>query len=193
MTRAVPLAYGAGVGADGLESAFGLAPRAATAAAVVGVLALLALAGVVAARVGFAGSEPADLTCQRALDAFWVGASVYLGTFVTGHNFDYRLAVLVFTVPQLLLWARSSTVIMPYARFALAAVVGTLWLSTSTPVVPGLSDTWIEAQRRFPFDELLNWFLFVYLAAALIVTAPPWLRRLFARPARRAAATAQRA
>jgi hypothetical protein len=80
---------------------------------------------------------------------------------------------------------------VPYARWALAALVATLWLSASVPVVPGLSDAWIDAQQRFPFDELLNWFLFAYLAAALVVTAPPWLRR-FGLPVRRPTASPSR-
>jgi hypothetical protein len=192
MKRATLLSYGAGVGADGLESAFDVGSGPATAVAVAGVVVMIVAALWLAARIGEPASEPPrDGREARALDAFWMGAGVYLGTFLVGHNFDYKLVALVLTVPQLLRWARSPEPAVPHARWALAALVATLWLSASVPVVPGLSDAWIEAQLRFPFDELLNWFLFVYLAAAIVVTAPPWLRRLRL-PVRRPAASPSR-
>jgi hypothetical protein len=193
MKRATLLSYGAGIGGDGLESAFGLGSGAATAVVVAGVIAMVVAAFWLAVRIGGPAPEPNDKREARALDAFWMGTGVYLGTFLVGHNFDYKLVALVLTVPQLLRWARSPQPAMPHAGWALLALVATLWLSASVPVVPGLSDAWIDAQSRFPFDELLNWFLFVYLTTALFVTAPPWLRRLFARSARQTAATPQRA
>jgi Glycosyltransferase family 87 len=178
MKQSTLLSYGAGVSADGLESALSIDRLAATTVAAAGLVVLLAVAVAAGVRVGFASVEPTDPASTRALDSFWIGASLYLSSFAVGHNFDYKLVVLVFTVPQLLRWASTPEPVMPHARPALGVLVATLWLSASVPVVPGLSDAWIDLQQRFPFDELLNWFLFAYLAAALVVTAPPWVRRL---------------
>ena len=177
MIRTTWMSYGAGVGADGLVDSLGLAPGAATPIAVAGVLALLAAAALVAARVGFADAEPTDRDGQRALDAYWVGASVFVATFMSGHALDYKFAALVLTVPQLLRWSSGAAAQMPHARWAIAALLATLWLSASARIVPGVWDVWIFFQIRYPFDELFNWCLFVYFASSLAVTAPQWLRR----------------
>jgi len=45
-------------------------------------------------------------TDQRFLDAFRIGALIYLATFVQGNSFNYRFIFTVFAVPQMVLWAR---------------------------------------------------------------------------------------
>jgi len=38
------------------------------------------------------------------IDAFRMGAGIYLGTFFLGNNWSYRLMFLIFTIPQLVTW-----------------------------------------------------------------------------------------
>ncbi len=102
---------------------------------------------------------------RRELDAFWAGAGIYLGTWAFEHNWDYRLAFLLLTIPQLLRWSLQARPALPYAPAALAGIVATLWLSEPL-------SNW---NPRFPFEEAVNWLLAVYLAAGLLVTLP--LRR----------------
>ena len=186
MTRSERLSWGAGVVSEGL----GLSAAAGLVLSAVGVAAGVGLSIWLALRLG--AREPSGEPEARAMDAFWIGACVYLGTFVVGNNFDYKLVCLLFTVPQLLRWARDPSPRVPRAGWALAVLVAALWLSAAKPIVPGLSDVWLDALDVFPFDELLTWGLFVYLATALWLTLPAWLVRAWSpgsrADARRAAA-----
>jgi len=95
-----------------------------------------------------------------------MGALIYLGTFATRKNGDYRLVVLLLTLPLLLAWASPRT---PeprgrVARAGLGAVLAALWLGALSPYVG-------------PADELASWAaagLFVVLLAA---TVPPLRHR----------------
>jgi hypothetical protein len=136
------------------------------------VIALALLAAFLVARRAWPRRRPNE-PGEGRLVSFWAGAGIYLGTFLIGHNFDYRLCFLVLTVPQLLVWARDARPPVPGARWALCAMVATLWLSEALmPRSLGIADAWASASRFFPPEEALNWFLFVYFTAALLLTAP---------------------
>lgn len=129
--------------------------------AVIALGLLLALALVLVARRRSAGDPD-----ERRLDAFWAGAGVYVGSYVFGSNFDYRLAFLVLCVPQLCSWIRQGGAPAPWPGAALAALIVTLWLSSTVPPLPfGLQGWYIHLW--FPPEEVLNWLLFGWLCAAL--------------------------
>ena len=143
----------------------------------VAILALgvaLALAFVLRRR-----SEQGELD-EKRLDAFWAGAGVYVGTYVFGSNFDYRLAFLVLCVPQLCTWCRRGGSPAPWPVAALTILVVTLWLSSAQPPLPFGLQSWYVG-LRFPPEEVLNWLLFAWLCAAL---AAPTVHRLRPRLAR---------
>jgi len=129
--------------------------------AVVALGLLLALTLVLVVRRGRAGG--AD---ERRLDAFWAGAGVYVGSYVFGSNFDYRLAFLVLCVPQLCTWIGRGGSPVPWPGAALAALLATLWLSSTLPPLPFGLQTWYIG-LVFPPEEVLNWLLFGWLCAAL--------------------------
>jgi hypothetical protein len=175
-SRAVWSSYGAGVAVDSLQESLDFGESIATSASVLVLLAGFILSLTLAFGLRRAGFVEAYAENDvRSLDAFWIGASIYVGTYAIGHNYDYKLVFLVFVVPLLLRLSKSSEASFPLARLALASVVATLWLSGPNPIVPGLSDAWLEAQDTFAFEELLNWLLVVYLAALLVLTLPAWL------------------
>jgi hypothetical protein len=66
-----------------------------------------------------------------ALDAFLVGGAMFLGTFLIGSNYMYRLLLILMTMPQLLQWMRD-----PGTRGVttpiLLVVLALLWLSAAT-------------------------------------------------------------
>src|SRR5581483_12421718 len=62
---------------------------------------------------------------ERELDLFWAGACVYVGSYALYRSFDYRLCVVLMTVPLLLRWARERRAV---AAVTLLALFGTLWL-----------------------------------------------------------------
>ncbi|HSM71637.1 MAG TPA: hypothetical protein VK851_08850 [Anaerolineales bacterium] len=135
-------------------------------------LVLILSVGILAVR------EPGQLTAshERHLSAFRMGASIYVGTFLLGNNWDYRLAFLVLVIPQLTDWFRlqyKKRRLIVYA--VLIAVLISCWhflLKVDLPFLP-LKDL---AHRTFIFDEIVNWFLlpgFTYLVAA---SFPGWLK-----------------
>jgi hypothetical protein len=169
--RPVSLAYGAGVFVDGAGERSGSLPGAQFLSNEPGRTAfyLVALALALGLALWLAGRLrpiPAAPTADRRLDAFWVGASIYLGTFaVLGNNWDYRLLFLLLVIPQMLRWIKGPGPLSIASACGLVAIVGTLWLSVWLPRLP----------ISLPLDEALNWLLFVYLAAGLVLTLPRWL------------------
>lgn len=120
----------------------------------------------------------AEGSSARSLDAFWIGAGLYIGTFVVGANFNYKLVCLIFVVPQLLSWAREGwgpgrKSRVPFPALAVLATVGMFWAGVESPVVPDLGAKLIWARQVwFPFDEGLAWVMLAYLAMALWLTLP---------------------
>ena len=114
---------------------------------------------------------------ERNLAAFRMGASIYVGTFLLGNNWDYRLAFLVLTIPQLSEWFRLGN--KRQRAIVISVVIAVLiscWhfmLKIDLPFIP-LKD---PVNRNFIVDEIINWLLvpgFTYLLAA---SFPDWLRQ----------------
>jgi hypothetical protein len=171
--RPTLIAYGAGVFLDGLGKRLGGTFEADVVHQQPGraILFTLFIVAALAASIWLAGrlrsssGQDTVVGLTREMDAFCVGAAIYLGTFVVvGYNWDYRLLFLLLTVPQLLVWVRGSGPLATAAALALLGVAGTMWVSR-LPFI-------------FPLDDLLNWLLCVYFAAALSLTLPSWLARM---------------
>jgi hypothetical protein len=135
-------------------------------------LMLILFAGVLAAR------EPGQLTAtyEKHLSAFRMGASIYVGTFLLGNNWDYRLAFLVLVIPQLTDWFRVEDKQKRTIVYAvLIAVLISCWhflLKVDLPFLP-LKDL---ANRNFVFDEIVNWLLLPGFTYLLVASFPGWLR-----------------
>lgn len=146
--------YGLDVLWVGLSTGYGPAPRLAFLADGPTRLGVEVVAALVLVLVGWLVAKRHSTQC-RPLEAswfFWAGASLYSGTFLIGSNFDYKMAALLLCIPDLVRAAARSRV----HTCALAAIVGTLWLSRLTHSV-------------FPLDELLNYALFAYFAGAALM------------------------
>jgi hypothetical protein len=137
----------------------------AQAIAVVPLLVLL-VAVWVWARRRLAPSEAAEPDGHGgALLAFHIGALIYLGTFATRKNGDYRLVFLLLTIPQLLAWASSSAGLRErLARTGLGTVLAALWLGALSPYIG-------------PADELASWAVAGVFVALLAASVPPLRRR----------------
>jgi hypothetical protein len=126
---------------------------------------------------------------DRHLDAFRIGSAIYIGTFLLGANWDYRLVFLLFVVPQLLLWTRAgSDWIRRIAVITATCVIAALWslitqappwsLITQarpihTPVVK-MDHIWIAT------DWLWKWGVFSGILYLSIYSCPDWLKNWFA-------------
>lgn len=125
--------------------------------------------------------EETDFLAERNLAAFRMGAAIYVGTFLIGNNWDYRLAFLVLLVPQLVEWMRS-----PRKAYRIAAIASMslvllscwhLWI-LEMPPVPFLYS--VDDPKRFwmILDEIFNWMLFASLTYLLFASAPLWVKEL---------------
>jgi hypothetical protein len=103
-------------------------------------------------------SAPRPTTPGFFLDAFRAGAALWGATFVIGHNFDYRLIMLLLTVPQMLAWAQAGGALSRSAHVAAWTLAAACWLSW-TDVYPLV-------------DEVLLWLLYGWYVHAVIRTLP---------------------
>ncbi len=136
-------------------------------------LLLILFAGILAIQE----SDPLDGLYERDLAAFRMGASIYVGTFLLGNNWDYRLAFLVLVIPQLSYWIFAGD--KKYRSVTIGVMIAVLiscWhflLKFDLSFIP-LKD---PVNRNFIIDEFINWLLvpgFTYLLAA---SFPAWLRQ----------------
>jgi hypothetical protein len=133
---------------------------------------LILIAGILAIR------EPDVLegVYERNLAAFRMGASIYVGTFLLGNNWDYRLAFLVFVIPQLTDWFRLDDKKKKNIVYAvLIAILIACWhflLKIDLVFLP-LKDF---TNRNFIFDELINWLMVPGLTFLLVASFPAWLK-----------------
>jgi hypothetical protein len=125
--------------------------------------------------------EGPECLVERNLAAFRMGAAIYVGTFLLGNNWDYRLAFLVLLVPQLVEWMRS--IHKSYRIAAIASMVLVLlscwhlWIM-EMPAVSILYS--VDDPKRFwiVLDEIFNWMLFASLAYLLFASVPEWLKEI---------------
>jgi hypothetical protein len=143
----------------------------------IGPIVLAFLLIVTAAVLGLKNSRAAVASSERNLAAFRMGASIYVGTFLLGNNWDYRLAFLILVVPQLVEWTRSLPREYRYAAWAsLFALLAScwhfiLWYSPFLNSFPNAKEVW------FVIDEILNWALVFGLAYLLFASFPDWLKQ----------------
>lgn len=96
---------------------------------------------------------------NRPLVAFWVGASIYIGTFLLGNNWDYRLMFLLFTIPLLQHIRSQGGINRRGSSCLLFLLLFELWFS---------SRTW-RGWMWIP-EETITWILLLGLSAGLGAT-----------------------
>lgn len=111
---------------------------------------------------------------DAGMRGFRIGAACFVGTFLIGTNFAYKLVFLLLAVPQLLEWAGEAgrRWRLP-ARVAVAGVYLALWLPALEK--PG-SDPRAARGLDFWIGQAAHWALFGALVWLLVQTAPGWLR-----------------
>jgi hypothetical protein len=102
-----------------------------------------------------------------------------VGTFLLGNNFDYRLAFLIFVVPQLIEWMRSTNkMYRSLAGMSMFLVLLSCWHLWIIEIPMEFIFHSVERSRKFwiILDETFNWMLFVSLAYLLLASMPDWLK-----------------
>lgn len=126
----------------------------------------------------FGLARPSTLTASsmRNLAALRLGASIYIGTFLLGNNWDYRLAFLILVVPQLLQWLKDSN---GQNRFISGMVMALVLVSCWHFMVwfaPGLTNV---KETLFIIDEAANWMLLTGFSYLLFASMPDWTKEQF--------------
>jgi hypothetical protein len=168
--------------AAGLDSIVNL-PLAAWDSAVAALVVGAALVGYRGGRGALPrASGPA---AERDLDLFIAGAAIYICSYVLLRNFEYRLAFLLLTLPQLFRWARAGR---PLAVVSIVALLGTLWfdelLVMKVPLLGRVMRSWNSFSTFAPFNVplpaavLMQAVLFAALTCCLVAVVPrPGWRR----------------
>lgn len=108
------------------------------------------------------------------LDAFRAGSAIYLGTFLLGNNWDYRLIFLILTMPQLVAWVKCrSRYISLISIFSLASILLSLWNLVITSIARHLP---YGNYASFVLDEISNWVVFIGLLYLLFWSMPYWVK-----------------
>ncbi|MEH2278477.1 MAG: hypothetical protein V7K40_27785 [Nostoc sp.] len=109
---------------------------------------------------------------NKDIDSFRVGAGIYIGTFLFGHNWDYRLMFLIFTIPQVVTWIKQKN-----SRYFLAAsfTLPTIILSLWYLIVSRIINYYLTFNLGFVIDEFFNWVVFCGLVYLFLASLPDWL------------------
>lgn len=168
-TTALGSAYGLDVA---WMRAVTISPNAAIAIRIVSYSAVLLTAALSLFHAGRRAGSMDDPNGH--IDSFRVGAATYIGTFLIGGNWDYRLMILLLVIPQLMSWRRrpwncaryiAVTTIVCLLISVWARLTGRMLAHFSAgPVVNGL------------LDLCCKWIVFCGLLYLFIYSWPDWLK-----------------
>lgn len=115
------------------------------------------------------------LSEAQYIDAFRVGAGIYIGCFLLMNTHDYRLIFLFFTVPQIVAWMRDKDKDISFAsQITLAAMLFSLW----SFFVMGF----IRLKATFLMEEFCNWIMLAGLLYLFFCSLPDWFRDYLRHP-----------
>lgn len=111
---------------------------------------------------------------NAGMRGFRIGAACFVGTFLIGTNFAYKLVFVLLALPQLMEWARGAQDSLRWAaRAALAGTYLALWMPMFEWVG---SDARVGSGLAFWTAQGAHWLLFGAAVWLLVRTAPAWLR-----------------
>jgi hypothetical protein len=135
---------------------------------------LLIFAGIVPA---IRNSQLLPVSSEQNLTAFRMGASIYMGTFLLGNNWDYRLAFLILVIPQLSQWFYAENKNHRYVAIGtMLAVVLSCWhfvFLIDLPFLPFQN----KMDRIVVFDDFIHWLMLPELAYLLVASFPDWFKK----------------
>lgn len=178
--RAISISYGAYIYADYLVSTFNHS-LSFVDKPLGHVLALITL--LISAIVIFFAAMKLNYSVSgissKNIDAFRLGAGIYMGTYLLGNNWDYRLVFLILTIPAILNWCKTISYFTNISLLALAGIILMMWnqiiykvaylkiLKLPNPLLPALT-----------IEEISNYLLFLYFFYIFLLTLPAWLKQM---------------
>jgi hypothetical protein len=110
------------------------------------------------------------------IDSFRLGGWIYIGTFLLGNNFDYKLIFLLFTIPQLVNWVSSDDIQVRWiSKITLVAIITSLWSFILMPIIKAI----LSRGMGVIIDEAANWMVFAGVLYLLVRSIPEWLPQMF--------------
>ena len=132
--------------------------------------------------LGLKASSMEHAENSRNLAAFRMGAFIYIGTFLLGNNWDYRLAFLLFTLPQLADWVYSTN---GRQRTMVFITIGLIVISCWHFILAHwFSLIFINPEIAIILDEIANWGLFAMLVYLSVISLPDWAKGILRNPVR---------
>jgi hypothetical protein len=110
-----------------------------------------------------------DISTPYYLNAFRLGAAIYIGCFLTMNTHDYRMIFLIFIVPQMLEWARKkiSGISLP-SLVTLLIMIFSMW---SFFIM-----RFVGRKITFVMEEFANWVVLAGLLYLFFASLPEWFR-----------------
>jgi hypothetical protein len=106
------------------------------------------------------------------LFSFHIGATIYMGSYLIGSNYDYKLIMFIFAIPQMFAWLRNNAEVRNITALALLGILITCFSSLLFSKI----FYWI----LYSFiEESINWFIFGYFLYMFFNTMPAWLKEPF--------------
>ncbi len=135
----------------------------------VALITIGAMGFVVTIIIGLAHFSANSQDSEFHLDAFRAGAAIYIGTFILGNNYDYRLIFLILTLPQIVSWIRlKNSSYRLISKLTLFSIFGLCWAEMLTK--------FIDYRITLAFKVLASWAALWLLTYLLIACTPNWFR-----------------
>jgi len=114
---------------------------------------------------------------SKYLDYFRAGAGIYCFTFLLGNNWGYRLIFLLFTLPQLLIWAKyEQAQLSKLAKLSIVSIFISHWYLIISGVT---SNIFLYGENlAYLLDQLAKWFVFFSLSYLFSLSASDFFRRI---------------
>jgi hypothetical protein len=96
------------------------------------------------------------------LDGYRLGCSLFIGTFVLGTTYAYKLTFLLFAIPQMLAWIKSKNKLSLPSSLAILGFLASLYL--------------LRNPATFIVSQIIFWFLLIYFVYGFSLSLPKWVK-----------------
>jgi len=108
-----------------------------------------------------------------SMDAFRVGSGIYIGTFLMGNSYVYRLVFLLFVIPQLMDWSKMCfNHVAIISKYIIVGILFSLWFLV---ISDGMAIVHMN-NLAFFLEVFFQWFIFFGLFFLFFYTLPAWIR-----------------
>ncbi len=134
-------------------------PNSSATELIFGIYGLILL--IIAFSIYRSFKKPVNVHNTLNMDAFRIGAGIFIGCFILGNNYDYRLIFLIFCIPQVLEWLKDDKINTTLHTIALISIV--LFMQYNF-----VFKHFFFGIQEFHAKAILSWLVFGYLVYHLM-------------------------